>query len=204
MKDSAAIDVEKICQELSTSGFPHVRREAAIRLGQLSFSNDEIVQALVTAVELDNKPDVKSAALQALQAPVHQAFLKDHPDFIQKASESVAKRRTEEQRTDDEKYRSEYLRRRTRVRFYYLLFFCGMFLFYGLIPIMAIQNWLALWIIHAWQVVYLLFVAPIFYLIWRRWRCPACEAWLGGFSFSINALLPAESLHCPNCGTRLF
>lgn len=39
----------------------------------------------------------------------------------------------------------------------------------------------------------LLFVLILFYIMWRYWRCPACDRMLGRDTYA----------HCPHCGTRL-
>ena len=96
MQTLSADNVKKLLQELSTSSFRFERRAAAYKLGQLTISNDEIVWALATAAALDDEAHVRSAALQALQSPGHQAFLKDHPDFIQEATKSAAHKHAQE------------------------------------------------------------------------------------------------------------
>jgi len=204
MKDSISTDLKKTLQDLSTSSFPFTRREAAYKLGQLSISNDEIVQALAAAIALDSNADVRSTALQALQSPVHQAFLKDHPDFIRKATESAAQIQAEEKQRNEEKIMAEYLRRRTRERIYYLILIGGTVTSWVLFLVGLSQGWLKQWMVRAWQVAFIASVILIFYLSWRNWRCPACYSWLGGFKFTINAFWSSDIIRCPHCGTRLL
>jgi hypothetical protein len=36
-----------------------------------------------------------------------------------------------------------------------------------------------------------------------NWRCPKCNAYLGGWGFSINIFTTPLHLHCPKCGIEL-
>lgn len=204
MKDSTPTDLKNTLQDLSTSSFPFIRQEAANKLGQLLISNDDIVQALAAAVALDGDANVRSAALQALQSPVNQAFIKDHPDFIRKVTDAAAQTQAEEKQRNEEKTMTEYLHRRTRERIYYLILFGGMVTSFVLFLAGLIQGWLELWMVRAWQVIFIAFVILIFYLTWRNWRCPACDSWLGGFTYTINAVWSPATIRCPHCGARLL
>ena len=203
MPASTVTDLKKTVQDLSTSSFPSIRRAAADQLGQLSISTDEIVQALAAAVALDSDADVRSTALRALQAPVHQAFLKDHPDFIREATRAAVQHQAHAKQREEAKIMAEYVRRRSRQRRYHLLILGSLLTSWCMFLVGAAQGWLAQGTVCVWQVGFIGFVIVIVYLSWRNWRCPACEAWLGGFRFHIHALWSAETF-CPNCGTRLL
>ena len=79
--EPSAVDVEGLLRSLSSGILPY--RLSAIRsLGQLPTSSEQVVHALITARETDAHPQVRSAATEALFAPVHQAFIQAHPDFV--------------------------------------------------------------------------------------------------------------------------
>jgi hypothetical protein len=65
------------------------RQEAANELGNLAESSEDIVIALLVAKESDTYDDVKKAAASALEMPVHQRYILDHPEVIQKATKTV-------------------------------------------------------------------------------------------------------------------
>lgn len=71
------------------SGLSFKRRDAADELGHLAESNDDVVIALLVAKESDTNDDVKKAASSALEMPVHQQYLQDHPESIQKAKQTT-------------------------------------------------------------------------------------------------------------------
>src|SRR5512135_1572545 len=142
MQTLAADNVKKLLQELSTSSYRFERRAAAYKLGQLAISNDEIVRALAVAAALDDEADVRSAALQALQSPGHQAFLKDHPDFIQEATKSAAHKQAQEKQQADEEISVEYLRRRTRQRIFLVILFGVVAIMYCSLMVGLFQGWL--------------------------------------------------------------
>lgn len=204
MEGLTSTDLKRLLHDLSTSSSHYLRRQAADELGHLSISNGEIVQALAAAVAIDSDADVRSAALQALQSPVHQAFLKDHPDFLREAMKSAAQNQAQEKERDEAKIMAEYLRRRTRERIYYLILI-GSILTSGVLFMAGVpQGWLEEWMVCAWQVVFIASVILIFYLSWRNWRCPACDSWLGGFTSQINAIWSPPTVRCPHCGKRLL
>ena len=56
-----------------------VRLSAAKKLGKLNESDLQVVQALVAAMKSDTSSAVQEAAEAALNAPVHQEILQQHP-----------------------------------------------------------------------------------------------------------------------------
>jgi hypothetical protein len=70
-------EVEALLRDLQADSID-TRRAAAERLGKLTTSNPEIVQALIAAKENDAIYAVKKAAEDALRAPVHQEYLAQH------------------------------------------------------------------------------------------------------------------------------
>jgi hypothetical protein len=204
MENTTSTDLNKILQELSESNFKYQRQNAAIVLGKLTMSNAAVVRALATAVALDSDADVRSAALQALQSPVHQAFLMDRPDFIHEATKLALEKQAAEKQKDEEMIKAEYLRRRTRVRVYYTIFLGGLIASCVLFLIGLTQGWLNQSMICGWQILVIVFVLTVYYMTWRNWRCPSCDAWLSGFGFHVNPILSSDFVRCPRCGKRLL
>lgn len=79
------------------SGLSFKRREAANGLRNVAESSEEIVSALLLARECDTNEDVKKAASSALEAPVHQAMLEQHPDWALQTLKQVQVRKVQEQ-----------------------------------------------------------------------------------------------------------
>lgn len=204
MQTLSADNVKKLLQELSTSSFRFERRAAAYKLGQLAISNDEIVRALATAVALDDEAEVRSAALQALQSPKHQAFLKDHPDFIQEVTKSAAHKQAQEKQQTEKEISGEYLRRRTRQRIFILIFFGGVPVLYCTFMVGLFQGWQGQASVTTWVIGFIAFYILFAYVSWRNWRCPACDSSLGLFRYQINPILTPDIVHCPSCGTKLL
>lgn len=205
MNDPAPTDLEKNLQELSRGYFPFERQEAARKLGELPTTNQQIIEALAIATEFDKDAEVRRIASEALQATVHQAFIKDHPGIVQNAIEAAERNRVEEQRNEQTKIKAEFLHRRNRVRRLTIILVIGIFIWYGLFTLGVIlatsvmENWLC-----AFQISILLFVGAMIWQSWRIWRCPACDVWLGGWAVQINPIWPMDSLQCPHCGARLL
>jgi hypothetical protein len=204
MDEPTSDELKKTLQELSTSSFPYKRRAAASLLGQISTSDEEIVRALAVAVSTDSDAGVRIAAMQSLQSPAHQAFLKDRPDFLQEAARSAAEDQAKEKENADSKVMNAFLRRRTRERIHLLGLIGSLFLSWILFMVGLSHEWLSKGLTRAWLIGYIAFVILITYLSWRNWRCPVCDTWLGGFTFTISAIWPNHIVHCPACKTRLL
>ena len=114
IEETGSTELNKVIRDLSESSFHYKRYNAAVKLGEgeLTESSEDIVRALAAAVALDDDVDVRSAAMQVLQSPVHQAYLKDRPDFIREATQTVVKSR--ERWEEEQSIRSEFLCRRTQ------------------------------------------------------------------------------------------
>jgi len=70
------------------------KRKAAVQeLGKAAESGAQIIGALTTARDSDPHADVRQAAAQALQAPVHQAYLAAHPDWAEQAAAEAHQQR---------------------------------------------------------------------------------------------------------------
>ena len=204
MEEIGPSELNKVIRDLSESSFRHKRYNAAVKLGKLPESSEDIVRVLAAAVALDDDVDVRSAAMQALQSLVHQAYLKDRPDFIREATQAAVQSREREKWEEEQSVRSEFLRRRTQQRTYSMIFAGVMSVSCILFIIGVSQEWLGATLVHIWQVVIITFAFLSIYLSWRNWRCPACDAWLSGFTFNINPIWSPDIVRCPHCGKRLL
>lgn len=61
--------------------------KAAVKLGRLEVSNEEIVQALMTTAELDTDKRIRREAVDSLLRPTHQAIIQQHLDWQAKVSD---------------------------------------------------------------------------------------------------------------------
>ena len=75
MEHSLAPDVEQLLQNLQSEQFFDVRKGAVSALAQLSESNLQIVEALITSTESDSAFLVRKAAREALQAPAQNYMM---------------------------------------------------------------------------------------------------------------------------------
>ena len=107
-------------------------------------------------------------------------------------------------KTDEERIMAEFLLRRHRERMYYLLLMGGLVAFFGLLFLGLTREWLDQQALCLLQIVFILLAGFVFWLSWRNWRCPACDAGLGGWTLQINAGISPETLKCPQCGARLL
>lgn len=203
MEEISSTELQNTIQDLSTGSLNFVRLRAANRLGELSVSNGEIVQALAIAVSHDEDANVRTAAMQALLSPAHQAFLKDHPDFFTQVTKTAGDVKAREKASADIAIMDEFSRRRTRERISLSVMFVCMAASTILLIVGASQLWMKDWIVRVWQIVFVGFAVVYGLLSWRNWRCPACDSWLGGFTFTINAFFSADFIRCPKCGVRL-
>lgn len=62
------------------------RQNAAATMGILQESSDDVVIALLVAKESDIDDEVKKAASSALEAPIHQRYVQEHPEIIEMAA----------------------------------------------------------------------------------------------------------------------
>jgi hypothetical protein len=106
--------------------------------------------------------------------------------------------------SEEQRIMTEFLRRRRRERMYYLVLIGGMFALWGLLLLGAINDWFGGQIVCAFQIAVIVLAGLVFWLSWRNWRCPACDSWLGGWTFHVNAVISPETLKCPQCGARLL
>jgi hypothetical protein len=82
-QESVPQEIEELLRVLQ-SGSEHLdRREAAVKLGRVETSNPRIVRALIAAYESDPYSMINRAAAKSLRAPVHQAYLQEHPDLME-------------------------------------------------------------------------------------------------------------------------
>lgn len=72
-------EVEELVQTLLSDDLAAARSEAAEQLAKLDASDLGVVKALIAALVSDPSEEVKAAAGNALQAPVHQEFLRQNP-----------------------------------------------------------------------------------------------------------------------------
>jgi len=91
--------------------FAAKRYNATVKLGELPESSGEIVNVLAVAAALDEDVDVRSAAMQSQQSPVHQTFLKDRPDFIRDMTRLAVENKKRERWDEEVKIREEILSR---------------------------------------------------------------------------------------------
>lgn len=207
MENPSPEALRKLLQDLAAAPFAGTRRWAASSLGEQTTSSVEIVQALAAAVATDSDPEVRSAAVLALQAPAHQEFIQNHPDLMKQAVESAVRSTQHKQEEADEKIILEFRRRLSREKKAYLVFILGIIAFFVLFILLVTENWdraTTDWILRFFQVVVFASAGIFIWRSWRKFRCPACDGWLGGFKAGINVWFASAPLKCPHCGTRLM
>lgn len=82
-QESLPQEVEELLHVLQSRSRHLDRLDAAERLGNVEVSNPRIVRALIAAYESDPYAMINRAAAKSLRAPVHQAYLQQHPDLMQ-------------------------------------------------------------------------------------------------------------------------
>jgi hypothetical protein len=82
-------EVEELLRYLQQASWWVMRRRAAEHLGKLRESSPRIVQSLIAAGESDSFLGVREAAVESLRAPVHQEYLKQHPDLMEKVERAL-------------------------------------------------------------------------------------------------------------------
>jgi hypothetical protein len=78
-------DMEKLLQDVRRGGLAFRRFEAAQKIKRLPKSNPRLVEALLRVREGDVSEEVRRAAAEALQSPVHAEVLEKHPELIEQA-----------------------------------------------------------------------------------------------------------------------
>jgi hypothetical protein len=199
MDDTISPNLKKYLNDLSAGHYEFTRREAAEKLGELSESNEEIVQALIAVESLDSEMSVRNAATRAMQSPVHQSIINQNPEMAQHAVEKWQRAKTLLEQEKANGYIFEFENRRKHERNRNFLSLGSMVIFLGLIAWLETMKmaWLGLFVffgffcLQAWQ-------------SWLNWRCPACDSSLSNRKASINPLFCSEPLRCPHCGIRLL
>lgn len=200
-------ELNQILEDLSGSFLEGKRKFAAQILGQLPTSSTEIVQALAAAVATDSDPEVRTTAVLALQAPVHQDFIKNNPDLMQQAIESAVRGKQQVQQATDEKIAGEFQRILKLEKRAYLVFFFSLFASLGLFIFLLtldLEKGTANCFLRIFQVAVIASAVIFSWRSWRKYRCPNCDSWLGGFKAGINVWFASPPLKCPHCGTRLM
>ncbi len=90
-QESLPQEVEELLHVLQ-SGPPLDRCDAAEQLGEVGTSSPQIVRALIAAYESDAYSMVNRAAAKALRVPVHQGYLKEHPDLMEATERAIKQR----------------------------------------------------------------------------------------------------------------
>ena len=88
-EQSLSSEVEELLRTLQSDGPYLDRRSAALELGNLDTSDPRILQALAVAQASDPHPDVRRAAAGSLRAPVHQEYLRQHPEVVAAAESAL-------------------------------------------------------------------------------------------------------------------
>jgi hypothetical protein len=200
MEDLNPEDIQQALRALSTGVLFFDRATAVRKLGGLSFTNQNIVQALAAAQVLDEHANVREMAGEALQAPVHQEFIKEHPGLISQAVEAAKNMRQQREQAEESRLMEEFLRRRDRQRTRNLLLSAAV-LFYFVIVIVLIEYE---WSYPLATVIFFAFMGGLLWLSWRDYRCPSCDGSLGGFKAQVNPFFSTSPTWCPHCGKRLL
>jgi hypothetical protein len=206
MENPTPDDLNQLLQDFS-SVFAGKRLATAMLLGKLPVSNAEIVQALAAAVATDSDPEVRSAAVLALQSPVHQDFIKNNPDLMQQAVESAVRGKTHAQQAEDERITQEFQRLIRREKIAYLAFILSIPAVYGLFILLLVLDVDPKALNVILRIVQITIIAAAGLFIWRswqKWRCPNCGSWLGGFKAGVNVFWASSPLRCPHCGAKLL
>jgi hypothetical protein len=82
-EESLSPEVEALLRNLQPARLYTSRRRAAKQLGEVSRSNRQIVWALVETADTESSAEVRAAATESLRAPVHQEYLRQHPDLME-------------------------------------------------------------------------------------------------------------------------
>jgi hypothetical protein len=77
-EESLPSEIESLLRDLQPARRFTSRLRAAKRLGRISRSSRQIVQALATVAEIDDSGEVRAVAAESLHAPVHQECLQEY------------------------------------------------------------------------------------------------------------------------------
>ncbi len=156
MQGPDSIELKTTLRDLGSS-FPGRRLTAIHILAELTFTNDEIIRSLSTILAQDEESEVRLAAMQALQNPVHQALIREHPDLLMQGIVATVHAKEEEDKEEGEKIVTAFLARRKRERIYYACFFLAMILYVViLIAIISSGNLQSKDLNCSWVIVFLL------------------------------------------------
>ncbi len=88
-EEPLSAEVEELLRDLQSGGAYLDRYRAAHGLGNVEESSPRILRALTVAQKSDPHSDVRRAAAGSLRAPVHQEYLRQHPEVVAAAAESA-------------------------------------------------------------------------------------------------------------------
>ncbi len=91
-QESVPPEVEELLDILQSGTLYLARQDAAEQLGKVGTSSTRIVRALIAAYESDSFAGVSEAAAESLRAPVHQAYMEQHPDLLKAARKALRHR----------------------------------------------------------------------------------------------------------------
>lgn len=83
-------EVEELLRALQLAGADVHRYHAAHGLGNVKESSPRILRALAVAQKVDRHGDIRRAAARSLRAPVHQEYLRQHPEVEQSLEQALA------------------------------------------------------------------------------------------------------------------
>lgn len=89
---SSPPDVEELLHILQSGSAALERADAAEQLGKVGTSSPRIVRALIAAYNSDPYSMVNRAAAKSLRAPVHRAYLQEHPDLMEATERALQQR----------------------------------------------------------------------------------------------------------------
>ncbi len=78
-------EMARLLQEVKRGGLAFRRIEAAEKIGKLADSHPRLVEALLRAAGTDASEEVRKAAAEALQSPVHADVLEENPGLAELA-----------------------------------------------------------------------------------------------------------------------
>lgn len=203
MQDPVSPDLMKTLRDLESS-FPGRRLDAIHKLADLGFSNDEIIRSLSSMIAKDEDPQVRQAAMQALQNPVHQEKIRAKPELLTVNIVSTMQEKEEADAEKNEAVIAAFLKRRSKERLLYGCYFLALILYVVISIILMSAYHLQREDLRCSWVILVLLAGLVMYLSWRNWRCPNCDSWLGGWKASVNPWWASAPLKCPHCGSKLL
>jgi hypothetical protein len=91
VQESLPQEVEELLRVLQSGSLYLARQNAADQLGKVGTSSSRIIRVLAAAQASDAYPEVRRAAAKALRAPVHQAYVQQHPELQETAQRAIEK-----------------------------------------------------------------------------------------------------------------